>query len=457
MDSRQQTPARAGSASSAAYAPADAQRHSDASLEATVTRRVTLRITPLLFVLYVACFLDRTNVGFAALQMNRDLGFSPAVYGLGAGVFFLAYAMFEVPANLLLVRFGARRWLARIAISWGAVAAAMMFVRSPASFYVMRFLLGVAEAGAFPGIVYYLTQWFPEAQRARAMSRFMIAVPIAGAIGGALGGALLSLDGRMGLAGWQWLFLLEGLPAVALGIATLFLLPDQPQDAKWLPAHERRWLLRRLADEHAARGRAGRASLRETLTSPAVWKVSLPYFLMSLAIYAVLFFQPTVLKEVARFGTGQVSLALTLTGLTGALAMLVVGVLSDRRRERAGLAATTLCLAAGGCIVAAFTRQPVVLAVALGVAAAAGTAFLPVYWCIPPLLLSASAAAAGIALTNSLGNLGGFVGPAALGAVRSASSGYTAGLLLIASVALVAAFLTYRLRHATRGATPAPG
>jgi ACS family tartrate transporter-like MFS transporter len=215
-----------------------------ATLERTTLRAVSLRLIPFLFVLYVVSFLDRVNVGFAALEMNRDLGFSPAVYGFGAGIFFIGYSLFEVPSNLILARVGARRWIARIMITWGLIAAGMMFVRGPLSFYLLRFLLGIAEAGFFPGIIFYLSGWFPAEARARAIARFMTAIPVSGMIGGPISGALLGLGGRLGLTGWQWLFLLEGLPAVLLGVAVLRFLPDRPEVARWLAPDQRTWLAR---------------------------------------------------------------------------------------------------------------------------------------------------------------------------------------------------------------------
>src|SRR5262245_31477233 len=217
------------------------------SPEQVTVAKVTRRLLPFLFLLDIVCFLDRVNVGFAALEMNRDLGFSPAVYGFGAGIFFIGYSLFEVPSNLILARVGARRWIARIMITWGLIAAGMMFVRGPLSFYLLRFLLGIAEAGFFPGIIFYLSGWFPAEARARAIARFMTAIPVSGMIGGPISGALLGLDGRLGLTGWQWLFLLEGLPAVVLGVAVLRFLPDRPEVAQWLAPDQRTWLTTRLA------------------------------------------------------------------------------------------------------------------------------------------------------------------------------------------------------------------
>jgi ACS family tartrate transporter-like MFS transporter len=242
-------------------------------------RRVSLRLIPFLFVLFICNFLDRTNVAIAALQMNRDLQFSASAYGLGAGIFFVGYSLFEVPSNLILVRVGARKWIARIMISWGLVASAMMFVRTPMHFYVLRFLLGVAEAGFFPGIIFYLSQWFPAPQRARAMARFMIAVPLSAAIGNPLSGALLGLDGRLDLPGWQWLFLLEGIPSVLLGFVVFGFLTDRHEDAHWLSADQRAWLAARMRrDRESCTSAHGLPTLR-ALAHPVVLLASLVYFL----------------------------------------------------------------------------------------------------------------------------------------------------------------------------------
>src|SRR4051812_29683552 len=234
-------------------------------------RKVSRRLLPVLFVLYIASYLDRTNVSIAALQMNRAIGLSAAAYGFGAGVFFIGYGLFEVPSNLFLARVGARRWIARIAFTWGLIACSMMFVRGATSFYVLRFLLGAAEAGAFPGIVFYLSQWFPERQRASAMSKFMVSVPVASAIGGPVGGALLGLNGTLGLAGWQWLFLAEGLPSILLGIVVLLVLTDRPTEARWLTSEEREWLTTRLAEERRRNAVVVETDATKAMTSGVVW------------------------------------------------------------------------------------------------------------------------------------------------------------------------------------------
>jgi len=265
-------------------------------LEAATLRRVTRRLIPFMFVLYIANFLDRVNVSFAALQMNRDLGFSSAAYGLGAGVFFLGYCLFQVPSNLVLARVGARRWIGGIMIVWGVIASAMMLVRGVGSFYALRALLGVVEAGFFPGMILYLTYWFPAVQRARAVAGFMTAIPISGVVGGPVSGALLGLNGVAGLAGWQWLFLLEGLPSVLLGAVALWYLTDRPADAAWLPAEGRAWLTARLGREQArAAGQHG-TSLRHALLDGVVWQLGLLYFLIIVGLYGQGLWLPQIIR-----------------------------------------------------------------------------------------------------------------------------------------------------------------
>jgi ACS family tartrate transporter-like MFS transporter len=268
------------------------------ALEQPTLAKVTRRLLPFLFLLYIVCFLDRVNLGFAALQMNHDLGFGPAVYGFGAGVFFLGYILFEVPSNLMLARVGARVWIARIMITWGLVSSAMMFVRGPLSLYGLRFLLGAAEAGFFPGIIYYLSGWFPATQLARAIARFMVAIPLSGVIGGPLSGAFLSLDGRLGLAGWQWLFLLEGVPAVLLGFVVLAYLTDRPDQAAWLTPAERAWLGTRLGEEREERERRHGLSVRQALANGTVWRLGLLLLLCnSFGVYLLGLWLAQIVRE----------------------------------------------------------------------------------------------------------------------------------------------------------------
>src|SRR6478752_3034128 len=260
-------------------------------------RKVTLRLIPFLFLLYIVAWLDRVNVGFAGLQMNADLGFSPVAFGFGSGVFFLGYCLFEVPSNLVLHRVGARRWIARIMISWGAISTGMMFVRTTPTFYVLRFLLGAAEAGFFPGVVYYLSHWYPEGQRARAIAAFMTAVPVSGVIGSPLSGALLSLNGLFGLAGWQWLFLVEGLPAILLGIIVLVYLTDQPETGDWLSSAEKDWLVATLTAERTSREGAFPVGILSALTNPTIWHLGIIFLFAAIGFYGYSFWAPLVVKS----------------------------------------------------------------------------------------------------------------------------------------------------------------
>jgi ACS family tartrate transporter-like MFS transporter len=419
----------------------------ESSLEAATMSRVSRRLIPLLFCLYIVCFIDRTNVSIAALQMNRDLAFSAAVYGLGAGIFFLGYALFEVPSNLILARVGARRWIGRIAITWGLLAVGMMFVRTAGSFYTMRFLLGVAEAGYFPGIVYYLSHWYPERRRARAISRFAIGVPLAGGIGGPLGATLLGLDGSQGLAGWQWLFLIEGIPAVLLGLVALRYLTDQPDDARWLTDAERAWLAGRLAAEREASAALGHATFRQALQSPTLWWLTAPYVLFAVANLALILWLPLLLKAQLAITDREIGWILGLIGVAGAGAMLLIGASSDRRGDRIGHAAGALAVAAVGCVVAALAPQPLVAVAGIAVAVVSSTAFLPVFWCIPSTILRGTAAAGGIALVNAIGNAGGFLGPNLLGQVKDATGSFSSGFLVLAGLTLLGAALMLRLRR----------
>jgi MFS transporter, ACS family, tartrate transporter len=429
-------------------APEGAVRSDDDSELARLTiRAATLKLLPFLFVLFICNYLDRTNVAIAALQMNRDLHFSNSAYGFGSGVFFLGYAVFEVPSNLILARVGARRWIARIMVTWGIIAAAMMFVRTPGQFYALRILLGVAEAGFFPGMVYYLSDWFPAAQRARVLSRFLTAVPLAGALGNPISAWLLRLDGWHGLAGWQWLFLLEGIPSVLLGVVVLFVLADRPADARWLTAEQRAWLTARLErDAEESRAPHGMSAMR-ALVYPVVWIVSILYFLSLTTSYGYLFWAPTLIKDA--LGSSN-----TMTGIvTGAIAcvataaMVWVGARSDRTGERYIHAAASLVVAAVGCLGAALLPGAWPRVVSLALVPIGVYAFLGPFWCIPSALLRGTAAAAGIALVNSLGNLGGFAGPYTLGMLRDATGSTTGALIVLAIVALGAAALCLLLRR----------
>jgi ACS family tartrate transporter-like MFS transporter len=419
----------------------------DTDLGRTTMRRVSLRLLPFLFVLYICNFLDRTNVAIAALQMNRDLHFSATAYGFGAGIFSLGYALFEIPSTLVLARVGARYWIARIMITWGLLAAAMMFVRTPIHFYALRFLLGVAEAGFVPGILYYLSGWFPAAQRARALSRFLMAIPISAAIGNPLSAWLLGLDGLRGLAGWQWLFLLEGIPSVLLGFAVLALLSDHPAGSRWLSVEQRDWLtarLRRDGDESPARD--GVPPLR-ALILPTIWLVSLPYFLVITTQYGYIFWAPTMIRDALQASNTTTGLITGGIACVAAGAMLAVGASSDRTGERFFHAGACAVLAALGCVSAALLPHPLARVAGLALVPVGVYGFYVPFWCLPTTLLRGTAAAAGIALVGSLGHVGGFVGPYVVGLLTDTTGGTSGAFLGLGCLSLGAAALCLVLRR----------
>jgi MFS transporter, ACS family, tartrate transporter len=422
---------------------------SESALERATLRAVSRRLIPFLFLLYIVSFLDRVNVGFAALEMNRDLGLSSAVYGFGAGIFFIGYALFEVPSNLVLARMGARLWIARIMITWGLTAAGMMLVRGPSSFYVLRFFLGIAEAGFFPGIIFYLSEWFPADARARAVARFMTAIPISGVIGGPVSGALLGLSGRLNLTGWQWLFLLEGLPAVALGFAVLRYLPDRPEDAGWLSSAQRSWLMTRLAVEREHCVEHHGFSVIRALSSGVVWQMGLLVFLsISFGQYALSLWLPQIVRGFSGLNNLQIGFVSAIPNLVAAIAMVIVAAHSDRTGERCLHIAAASGVAAIGFLGCALVQSPVLAVMFLSCAAAGVLSAHGPFWPLPSKFLTGAAAAGGIALINSLANLSGFAGPYAIGLLNSASGDFRTGLLLLAFVPLAGMALALRLRHA---------
>jgi MFS transporter, ACS family, tartrate transporter len=394
------------------------------------------RLLPFLFLLYVVSYLDRVNVGFAALQMNAALGLSDVTYSLGAGIFFLSYTLLEIPSNVILARVGARRWIARIMITWGIVSAAMMFVRGAAGFYVLRFLLGAAEAGFFPGIIYCLTRWFPSDERARAIAGFMTAVVVAGIIGGPLSGFLLSLDGVGGLAGWQWLFVLEGLPAVVLGVVVLAVLPEEPSDASLLtgltPA-ERRALTARLDEDVAMRPRVVR-SLGGAFTSGRVWLLAAVYFTIPVALYAMGFWLPQIIKAASGSSDARVGVLTAVPYAVAAIGMVAVGRHSDRTGERRWHIAVAALVGGGAFAASAFVHGLIPSLVTLSLAMLGLASMLGPFWTLATSLMSGIGAAAGIALVNSVGNIGGFVGPNIIGYVRETTHSFSAGLIVVGAV-----------------------
>jgi ACS family tartrate transporter-like MFS transporter len=408
----------------------------DAEFEQRVVSKVSWRLLPYLFLLYVVAYVDRINVGVAKESLSRDLGLDPAVFGFGAGVFFLGYFLFEVPSNIMLVRVGARVWIARIMILWGLVTVAMMFVYDATSFQALRFLLGAAEAGFFPGIIFYLTRWFRPRDRAWAISLFMTAGTMAGAFGNPLSGGLLLLDGLWGLAGWQWLFLLEGIPAVLLGLSVPFLLTESPETARWLTREEAAWLCREVPQEPPRTH--GGSSLLAGLGHPVVWHLAAVYFLLVTGAYGFEFWLPTIVKSLGVGGDFRAALVSAIPYIVATGAMLVVGRMSDRSGERRWHAAVSMAVSAAGFLASTrLLHEPVWALVALCVAWAGLKAAQGPFWAIPPAFLAGSAAAGGIALVNSVANLGGQVGPALAGFLERSTGSFTAGLL--ASAGLLAA------------------
>jgi ACS family tartrate transporter-like MFS transporter len=415
-----------------APAPGDAAA-ADEEIGRRAIARVRRRLIPFMFLLYIVAYLDRINIGFAALQMNRDLGFSDAVYGLGAGIFFLGYVIFEIPSNLILHRVGARRWIARIMISWGLVSAAMLLVASVPVFYGMRFLLGVTEAGFFPGMLLYLTRWFPTRDRARAVASFMTATAVAGLIGGPVSGALLAMEGAWGLAGWQWLFLLEGLPAVVLGVVVWKYLTEGPEDAEWLPAEERAWLIARLQRERQTLEAQEHFSVTRALTSGRIWTLGLLYFLLITAMYGVAFWLPQIIRNLSGLGDFAVGLISAVPYLVAALCMVPVAKHSDATGERRWHVAVPAAFGSLAMIGSAMADSPFLALVLLSCAAIGIWSALGPCWALPMSVLTGPAAAAGLALINSIGNVGGFVGPSLVGYARQATNSFAGGLFVIAA------------------------
>ena len=416
-------------------------------LERATMKRVTWRLLPFLLLLYIISWLDRVNVGFAKLQMNSDLGMSETAYGFGAGIFFLAYAACEIPSNLMLVRFGARLWIARIMITWGLISAGMMFVQGELSFYVMRLLLGAAEAGFLPGIVYYLSQWFPRPQRAKAVSWFMIGIPLSIVFGGPLSGWLLGFEGHLGLHGWQWMFLCEGLPAVLLGFVVLGYLTEKPAEAKWLEPAQREWLEQTIEAEHTAAQARHRVGVSEVLKHPTVWLLAIIMFCCQTGSYGLTLWVPTIVKGLSGFTNVEVGLISALPYIAAAAGMVLIGRSSDRTGERFMHVAIPTAIGAAGFVATALLKSPIPAMIALTVAAVGDYGTRGPFWALPGKFLTGSAAAAGIALINAMGAVGGFIGPFAVGYLKDASGNFESGLFLLAGILLIGSILTLLLRQ----------
>ncbi len=431
-------------------APVDPQR---------LYSKITWRLIPYIFILYILAYLDRVNVGFAALEMKHDLHLSDTVYGLGAGLFFLGSSLFDLPSNLLLGKFGPRHWIARIMISWGFIAGAMTFIRGGHSFEVMRFLLGVAEAGFFPGMILYLTFWFPSGERARAVAKFMTATSIAGVVGAPVASALLKLEGRHGLHGWQWLFLLEGIPTMLMGISVLFVLKDKPDDAPWLTPEEKLWLDDELQRDRRAGGATQHHSLADAFRTPVVWVLAAIFFLDQVGVYTVNIWMPLILNNVLHVtGTGNITSAAatgaasllaryaTLPYVAAAVFTVVIGWSSDRTGERRGHMALCLVLSALGFTLAGFTHSFAFALLGMTLAAMGYWSIMGPFWTLPTRILGGRAAAGGVAIITMVGGIGGFLGPFLTGRLRDLTHGFSGGLYTIAGLAAFAAALCFALK-----------
>ena len=403
-------------------------------------RRVGWRLMPFLFLCYVAAYLDRVNVGFAKLQMLSDLRFSDTVYGIGAGIFFVGYFLFEVPSNLLMTRTGARIWIARIMISWGVISSAMMLVDSVASFYVLRFLLGAAEAGFFPGIILYLTYWYPAHRRARMVALFMSGVAVAGVVGGPLSGWIMkTFAGVHGLSGWQWLFLLEGVPSALLGVWTLFYLDDGIRSARWLSEGDKQLLEQAIAEDGKQQQHM---PLAQMFSNGKVWLLALVYFLFVMGLYGVSFWLPQLVKNSGIDDVFTIGLLTAIPYFVAAVVMVLAARHSDRSGERRWHAAVAALAGALGLIVATvYSDNTVIAMAALSVATAGILSTFPIFWSLPTAMLGGAAAAAGIALINSVGNLAGFVSPYLVGAIKDATHSTANGIYLLAASLVAGAVL----------------
>ncbi|HEV2274778.1 MAG TPA: MFS transporter [Acidobacteriaceae bacterium] len=428
----------------------------EVSLEACVLRKISWRILPFVMLLYLVSFLDRVNVGFAALAMNKEIGLTPSMFGLGGGIFFLGYFLFEIPSNLILHRVGARVWIARVMVSWGFVSIATAFVTGPHSFYLLRFLLGLAEAGFFPGIILYLSLWFPARQRAAAIAAFMAAAPLSTAVGSPISGALMEMPALGGLSNWQWLFILEALPAVVLGLAVLKVLTDRPEEASWLTLAERGWLARKLQSERTGNQSQPRhtESVWRALKDPRVLVLSLIYLGTSAGLYTLGLWAPLIIRQF-NSSTFKIGLLTAIPSVVAVLSMIAWARHSDRTQERTWHVVIPCAAGCIGMILAAGAHSQVSVILALCIVGFGVNAGKPPLWAMPTLFLSGAGAAAGIAMINSIGNLGGFFGPLAIGWLKQATGSYAGGLYVVAAMLATSAVITVLLSRRRPVAPPA--
>ncbi|MBD8094586.1 MFS transporter [Pseudomonas fluorescens] len=412
-------------------------------IEKQIIQKIFIRLLPLLICLYIISYLDRVNVGFAALTMNADIGLSAAVYGWGAGLFFIGYCIFEIPSNLIMAKVGARRWIARILFTWGIIATCMALVQGPKSFLIMRFLLGVAEAGFFPAVILYLTFWFPARYRARIISIFMLSIPISLAIGAPVSTALLQLDGWMGLKGWQWLFIIEGIPGILLVGVVLKYLPDSPEQATWLTEEERRWLAAELEEDAKVHSPEldRRSIIVGVFCNPSIVALCCIYFCATAANVGLSMFLPQIIRQQGFTGM-DIGYITAIPYIVGCVGMVSIGFLSDKFNKRKVFLIAALLLIAAGLGIAGWLTGSSLAIIAMCVATIGIMGCKGPFWPLPALYLSGTSAAAGIALINSIGNLGGFFGPGIIGITKEITGTFESGLYVLSGLAIFAAFIT---------------
>ena len=418
--------------------------------EGKLLNKITWRLIPLLLLLFIIAYIDRFNIGYAALQMNEDLGFSAQIYGFGSGIFFLGYCLFEIPSNLILARMGARASISRIVITWGIIATGMVFVQGAESFYILRFLLGVAEAGFFPGIVLYITYWFPAVQHARILALFISATAISGVLGGPISGLLLTLDGIAGLEGWQWLFLLEGVPAIAMGFVALRYLIDAPEQAEWLTPEERFWLQEKLRLKSEHKQQLKDYTLVQTLVNPTVWLVGLILLTRTISLYGISFWLPQIIQGFSGVSDLWVGFLSAIPYVVSAIGMIVIGNYSDRTGEHRTYVAISAFVGAVGLLLSAYSHEPVTALAALSLAGLGIWGGSGPLWALNTAFFGGTTAAAGsFALINTVGSVGGLVAPYIIGLFKDMTHSFTAGLFFMATALLVSGTMTLLLRPET--------
>lgn len=415
------------------------------AIQSHVIRKAFFRLMPILLLAYVLAYLDRVNISFAALTMREDLGLTAQFFGMGAGLFFLGYFIFEIPSNIFLTKVGARRWISRIMVTWGAISAGMAFVTGDISFVIMRFLLGAAEAGFFPGIILYLTFWFPKDYRARIIAVFMLSIPLSLAVGAPISTALLGLDGVMGLHGWQWLFIIEGVPTVLVGILFLLIMPDNPQRAKWLSDQEKTVIVEILEAEKAEIAHKFKTTAASSLRQPVIWVLAFIYISNVTANIGLSSFLPQIIKEQGSFTNMEIGWITSIPYFVGVIGSLLFGFLSDKFKIPFTLLFITISVTGLGLVGAGYLYSEAIVGLAIVAVSIAGVGiygFKAPFWTLPSLFLTGAAAATGIALINSVGNLGGFIGPVVVGWVRGVTNSYAAGLYFLGSLSILASIIS---------------